>query len=480
MPNRRNISLLCALCAIFMILGLKNLFGWEPVGDRVVAQLAAERLPSAWRDKMRDSKELSTAFFDGVRCAAEGKPLDKLRETLDSIYGEPLDAGAIRSAGEFGSGSGRAIAFSILVTALRRGDDQTALFFFGVLTRSLIAETACDNDPVVRFAKEHSPLAPLLDPTWLTANPEALSIVRRRCDSLDLSEKEFVNANAMIVRLFLLQWTGRDATPFGRELLEAASEVEKNISGANERFTEVWADIVSFPVAETLKAFNAAEKIAATDEECRWYYLHGLYELEVNLRNERPLENDVFARPFVQRSGTPLAEYRVVYDGICRKTVGLFDADSRLRAVALAECLRVNHLSAALFDAREIFHDAPDPTTMKLLIVPAETVRDYYWFSGKNFVERLCDYAESGGKILWFGVVPEELASNANVLRIPTAEINLTWNGAAVTLDEKSATKFLAALEEMGANSAFVPRQIAPRPPERNGWNGQSELDFGF
>lgn len=492
MAPSRFLFCLTPLFAALALCSPSGLFGWEPAGDRVIGELILERLPDAWREKIRTNPELADRFFDGIAFSSEAGPLESVREKIGEPYFGAFVANGVTSAVQLDDGAPRCVVFQNLVEALRRGDERRALFFFGVLTRSIISETACDNDPVLRFVKYDSPapecrsLSRLLDPSILSADVDALGAVKARCDALDLSEKEFLNANAMNVRLFLLQWSGRDAAPFARALLDAALAVSRKSPDASRRYAEVWAEILAPPVAESLKAWNAAERIAPTDERAVWYYLHGLYELEINARNERPTANDVFAAPFVQAPETPLAEYRVVYDPIGRKTDGLFGADDKVRALAVAETLRESGRSAALYDARAIFRGELDPESMKLLIFPASELRDYYWLSAGELLAKTRAYAESGGKILWLGPLPESLANSANVLSVSSAEILPTavfdaQNGAVrIALDEKSAESLAVALETLGANEAFVPGQIAPPEPVKNSWDGRTALDFGF
>lgn len=488
MPRIGMFLFFCSIC----FFGAGDVSAWEPAGDRVIAELTAERLPVEWREKMRKEPELAEAFFDGVRFSSEAATLESRREIIGEPYFEAFVKNGVQSGAQFDDGVPRCVVFQNLIEALRRADDRRALFFFGALTHSIASESACGSDAVFRWiqhsadGEDAQKIRPYLEPAFLASDPDALGAVKARCGVLDLSEKEFVNANAILVRLFLWQWSGRDAAPFARELLDAALAVSQKKPGAEKRLAEVWAEILAPPIAESLKVWNAAEKIASSGELTVWYYLHGLYELEINARNERPITNDVFAAPLAQKPETPLAEYRVVYDPIGRKTDGLFGPDDKVRALAVAESLRENNRSAALFDVRAIFRGELDPESMKLLILPASELRDYYWLSAGKLIDRLREYAERGGKILWLGPIPGSLADSANIRSIPSAEILPTadFNAAGiavpVTLEKVSAETLWSAIEKLGANEAFVPGKVAPPEPVKKGWDGQTALDFGF
>lgn len=476
------------------------LSGWELGGHRLIGSLVAESLPSEWKEKFDLSPELRGRFFDGIDCAAESKPLEQERERIGECYFAPFESNGIVHSASFDDGAARCVVFENLVEAFRRGDDLQLFFFFGILTRSIAEESAADHDPIVRFIKYDPKMAsvfgdlrPCLDPAWLAETPEAFEKVKVHSRSLDLSEKEFINANALMVRLFLWQWTGRDTAASGRDLIWQAAAVARKEPSAVDRLARLWSETLGAAAAESLKAFNAAEKIASDQERAVWYYLHGLYELEINLRDERPIESDVFCVPFVQRPETPRAEYRVVYDSIARKSNGFFDSDSRLCALLVCEALARRGQSVALLDLRTVFSGEIDPACMKLLIVPADSVNDYRWLSARLFFDKLRSYADSGGKILWIGQsLPEALAPLASVhlfcpdglspirLEIDNRTDLPSCSGKLpIGWDDAGCDALFNAVSRVGGNHAY---RFGWEPPavEKKSWDGQTELDFGF
>jgi len=396
-----------------------------------------------WQRQLHEA--LPPAFMERIAPETETLAIRGWSKYIDSFEGFESEAALIGPEGlamlerygiarryDLHSERARAVAFLLLVEALRAERHDAALFWIASLGHSAADMPAGNHDPLLHLAT--------YDWRQVEIGLSGGASVREAVSALDLSHTarhpEGQAAFAAAVERLRLRDDGRDAR---RALLEIMRYGQEGAAYCAARGPGIWEAALAWsaddtpatraalfePIAElgawalvrVARDVEVALRLAQSDEalpEIDEALLARHAEEIADLLASRRLEDDLlFAgllRPLDPAEGE--APVGVVLEPAWRMNEGVTGFSDRTLATMLCRALDDAGRAYATLDLREILREGlPDPAAMPCLVLAARQVRSYHGYRREALEEALLRYREAGGAVVWIGGHHRPLAS---------------------------------------------------------------------
>ncbi len=406
-----------------------NLFAWGGSGHNTVGVEVAKHLPSPWREKLQGNSELFSRFLGYNLYPDSFKPLEP--ELWGEDFINVFEINKMKNHYDFHHSASRCVGFQVLVEAIRRNDVEKVFLILGCLSHVIADQSACNHYPYIHYAtytlgSKGLNVSPELiaDISWLDKQDFSHNIWEKRCAEINFTDTN-PSVSEMFERLMFIEWEATNYFRYGSTIVEASEDyVNKKDAAAGEKLAASLSELGAWAVEHTVKIFNAALRLAASGETVVWSgniedYNPSYTEKINNFILNRPISNDSFCVQALPK-GLQSDPVRVLYDPTGKWNNGLFKIDDRIIAVGIVNTLQKNSIDASIFDVREFNKfGIENPADIKLLIVPAQKVTDYFCMKRDELFSQLKKYQEVGGKVLWIGSMPSEIA--------PKISKNLTY-----------------------------------------------------
>lgn len=392
-------------------------FGWG-MGHDTVAQAVAARLPQPWCDRLQGESLQRFCADNHYPDSFEPFPVDRVGE-------EPLaylNAQGVTKRFDLHSDRGRAVAFCMLVRALKEEQPDRALLWLAAFAHSTADMVACNHEPVVHIAtygwSEKSwamtlpggqligKMTPCLDLGWVETEAWARTAWGERLGRMVLRDSGASQEEALL-EVMLYGIRGVDScAPYGRAVVEAsAGWTDTRDRVAGKRLAGVLSELGVWAVERCLRDFQAALRLAqagvtpdVTDAVMVRY--NGAVD---EFMRARPLSADSFVRGAIEppKGGQPYVG--VITEPTWRMNESMFGPSDRVLAVQVVNTLRKQGMKAVLIDTREFLDGKVDLKPVSALVVPAQKCQTYRVMKADVFASRLAKYLADGGKVLWIG-----------------------------------------------------------------------------
>lgn len=389
-------------------------FGWG-AGHDTVARAVADRLPEPWHSRLQGETLKRFCADSHYPDSFEPFPVERLGEAELAC----LASQGVAKRYDLHSDKGRALAFCMLVRALKDTQPDRALFWLSALSHSTADMAACNHDPVVHIAtygwcaaawamrlpggKPVSGVAPCLDLGWVEKEPWAKAVFEKRVDACGLKDKGEA-AEAALLEILLYGARGVEAcAPHGPLVLEAAAEwTDTGKRDAGTQLAEELSILGAWAVARTLRDFNAAVRLAhagAVPEVTAAVLARYEAEMDAFVRT-RPLSSDRFAQSALAPSQATGSSVGVLIEPCWRMNEGMFGFADRVLAVQIVNSLRYQGKRAELVDVRKFLESGADTP---VLVLPAQRCGSYRTLKADSLDKRLAGYLDAGGRVVWVG-----------------------------------------------------------------------------
>lgn len=391
-------------------------FGWGS-GHGTVARAVAARLPPPWGERVQGETLRRFCADNHWPDSFEPFPVERVGEEALAY----LTARKVTRRYDLHSDRGRAVAFCLLVRAIREEQPDRALLWLAALAHSTADMVACNHDPVVHVAtygwcspdwgmalpggKGFAEVTGCLDLGWLEKASWAKEAFERQVEEAALADAG-QGAEALLLEIMLYGAGGVETcAPHGPRVLSAAAEwVDTGRREAGERLAGELSALGAWAVARTLRDFAAAVRLAAAGAEPDvTEEVAARYEaaMEAFVRGRR-LEDDLFAREALAPLGVEGPRIGVLAEPCWRMNEGMFGFGDRVLAVQIVNTLRRQGRNAELVDVRRFLAEGAAEGTAAL-VVPAQRVASYRLMRADELERRLGTYLEGGGRVVWVG-----------------------------------------------------------------------------
>jgi len=408
--GKKRIGLGCG-CLLLPLLA----WGWGE-GHDTIGRAVATRLPAPWAEQLHDAA--LTRF-----CKDNHYPDDRTAFAANNRV-TPAEVAYLaqhkmKDSGAFHSDEGRAVAFCLMVHALRENRPESVLLWLASLAHSTADMAACNHDPIVHLATYA-----WSDPAWnlewakgVSAGlPLDLAWVERSADTKAVWDTRLArirggdsgkNAADAVLDVMLDGMRGVEiCAPHGVAILRnaAAWTAAKKKSDA-EALAADFSELGAWAVEKTLCDFRTAERLARqgdlpdVTDPVRERYTAAWNAFTVS----RKFGEDSFAKGLTEpvRPNDPYVG--VISEPTWRMETGLFGFNDRLLAAQSVAALRRKGTNAALIDVRALMAGQVSAAKVPVVVVFAQRVSAYYALDPRKLNGQLKAYRQSGGRIVWFG-----------------------------------------------------------------------------
>lgn len=293
---------------------------------------------------------------------------------------------------------GRAVAFCLLIEAIRAKNELQQLYWLGCLAHSTADMAACNHDPVVHLAtygwcrKE-----------WGMTTPSGRAYAEIARD-LDVGH----------VTHFTVSGSYEAAATPAEVLLQIMLDSAAGVEVCAQHGFAIWQHAFAWGDRKqgrealdrelsALGSWAVVRAVAYYRRACAFEQSNGVVELTPALLAAYEKQMDAFVQTrklaadrYTAVAGTGPATLGVVLEPCWRMNEGMFGFNDRVLAVQIAVALK-----AELIDVRNLSGD-----TLKhfsVVIVPAQRCANYRGLSTRALDAALAAYRAAGGKIIWIG-----------------------------------------------------------------------------
>ena len=395
-------------------------FAWGP-GHDTVARCILKKLPDEWRNKFKN--EWMETYLAASHLPDNGdllilRPADVewlqancgLKENAFNLHYAPCLLGEV----------------SLLVHAIRTGDDYSVFMYLASISHSLADPAACNHDPIIHSAtyiwgEEGFDILPNtgrplpVDFAFTEHDSDTKAVLERRLAELEVP-KTPDNTDEDDFFAKLLSWEYFASEPChmsSQKILENGSrwmmtgDVESKCAAA-----DALCNLGLWGVSRTLQVFAAACAFAAKGEveitPERIELLCAAAKINETVAAQRSMDGDSFARPYFADAGRPV-RFAILYDPTRQMSSSVFAVGGQTLGCQVVGTLkRISpDLNAGLRDVREFVQKGLNPSVTPYVMVFTH-VTAWRGFDVKAFHDRLKDYKQRGGKVVWVDGMPPE------------------------------------------------------------------------
>lgn len=415
MPSVRLFSL--ALATIGLLIVPRDAYSWGSGHDDIM-RAVIERLPAALRESFTPE-----IVKEAVQHSSHYP--DSFDPFLPEEIGEPgvakLAAAGMKVRYDLHSERGMAMAFVMLVEALREKNPAHTAHWIATLSHVIADMAACNHDPIVHTAtygwgdwnlklpggagfsslKSHLDLSgPARDPAGgSAAYQSAIESQRIYDDQRDA-------AKALIEVMLYGQEGAAYCSGRGVGILEGASGwVDRHDEAAREKLWKNMGELGAWAVVRTLRDVEVATRFAASTVKLEITpEIEAAYEEGVaRILRDRDLADEALFAPILHDLMPDQAPaIGIVLEPSWAMNGAMFGFSSRVLSVAIARTLKESGKSYATLDVRQVLSEGfPPPGRMRQLVLVASSFRGYHTLNSEVFDQKLSDYLGQGGSVLW-------------------------------------------------------------------------------
>ena len=411
LPLPLALGLCCALSAPARAWGAGHEDTQRELNARLPAPLRTALSPQTLELSMKDSH-----YPDSF------KPFEP--ERIGQAAFDKLEKLGIKRRYDLHSDKGRAIAFTMLVEALRENQPEHALFWIASLGHSAADMVASNHDPLVHVAtyswvwKEWEMKLPNGEPFSLVGGVLDLAPTARDAQGGKLFQQQ--------IQSTLIADDGRDADQalldimlYGQQgaaycasrglpiLTHAAAYFNSRDEAEKMAYQGLMAELGAWAVVRVNRDVAVAERLARGDApvEVTPAVMKAYDQAVEKITRERPLSDDAMYQPILRPlSANAQPAIGVVLEPTWRMNDGFIGYGERVLATSICRTLGESGRAYATVDVRDVLTQGlPSPQQMPVVVVAARVPRSYSWMKTDDLDKALQKYLDAGGKVVWIG-----------------------------------------------------------------------------
>lgn len=333
-----------------------------------------------------------------------------------------LVAAGITKRYDLHSERGMAMAFLMLVDALKQEDAAHTALWIAAYSHVVADMAACNHDPLVHTAtyqwadwklklpsseNDYSKLSPLLDLAGTAHDPEggevAFEEAIARLSLIDQGEKP----EELLLEIMLYGQTGADfCAPRGVRVLEGAvGWIDRQDPSAREMLWRNLGELGAWAVVRTLRDVAIARRYAKSDQN-----MDLTPELEAIHRENvtrflagRRIEDDALFAPLLREiDSTKGPVTGIVFEPCWAMNGAMLGFAARVPSAAIARHWQRTGKPYTALDLRRALDDGfPAPEIMPQLVIVAASFHSYQSLKSDALDHHLQAYLDAGGRVVW-------------------------------------------------------------------------------
>lgn len=388
-------------------------------GHNDVMREVIERLPADLRDSFTPEM-IKEAIHHQSHYPDNFDPF--LVEDVGDATVSLLAAAGVTRRYDLHSERGMAMAFLMLVEALKEEDAAHTALWISAYSHVIADMAACNHDPLVHTAtygwadwklklpggeNDYSKLRSLLDLAGAAHDPEggeaAFEEAIERLHLADTGQEP----GELLPEIMLYGQTGADfCAPRGVRALEgAAGWIDRQDAAAREMLWKNLGELGAWAVVRTLRDVEIARRYAQSDRQ-----IELTPEIEAAHRENvarflagRKIEDDALFAPLLRDVDPKKGPVTgIVFEPCWAMNGAVLGFASRVQSAAIARSWQQTGRPYATFDLREALADGfPAPEQMPQLVIVATSFHSYHSLKADALDRHLQTYLEAGGRVLW-------------------------------------------------------------------------------
>ena len=408
------------LVVILALLPVQKAGAWGSGHDDVMREVI-ERLPADLRDSF-SPEMIKEAIHHQSHYPDNFDPF--LAEDVGAATMERLAAAGVTKRYDLHSERGMAMAFIMLVDALKEGDAAHIALWISAYSHVIADMAACNHDPLVHTAtygwadwklklpgggNDFSKLRPLLDLGGSAHDPAggeaAFEEAIERLSLTDTGQKP----GDLLPEIMLYGQSGADfCSPRGVRVLEgAAGWIDRQDPSAREMLWKNLGELGAWAVVRTLRDVDIARRYAKSDQPIALTLeIEAVHSGNVaGFLAGRKIEDDALFAPLL----SDIASIKgpaigIVFEPCWAMNGAVLGFAARVQSAAIARNWQQKGKPYITIDIREALADGfPVPEQMPQLVIVATSFHSYHSFKADVFDRHLQDYLDAGGRVLWIG-----------------------------------------------------------------------------
>ncbi|MCC6240197.1 MAG: hypothetical protein IT448_07870 [Phycisphaerales bacterium] len=372
--------------------------------DRLPEEIASHLTPKLSRQAMSWSHYPDS--FDPLNADLMGEEAIKVLQDngIKNRYGLHFD-------------KGRAIAFTLLVQALRAKEYERAIFWICCLSHSTgdmgganhatLMHIAIYDWPKMTVLSDGQPVKfRSLDLSVLSKWPQAVQMLNQTVDDQRIAD-DGSSVDEVLTRIMMYgpeggRFIASKGVGLLRSSIEPAGQPSFDVS-----FSQRMSEFGAWGAVRVLRDVNAALRLAQSPEAVQYAdRINSEYQTrrQALTRSAKLSEDGVFNEVFQEQKETDGPKIGVLMEPLWRMNDAILGFDSRYISAAIGRTLnRENRPWIGVNVVEAAQHGLATPDQMPILIVVAERVASLDGLRSDVLNGQFKTYLDAGGKILWIG-----------------------------------------------------------------------------
>lgn len=384
------------------------------------------------------------------------------------------------------SDRGRALAFLLLVDALREGDPALISFWIAAYSHPVADVVASNHDPLVHTAtygwaewklplpgsrdRDFSDLRPLLDLAGSGHDPAGgKALFQAAIDRMMLKDEGETLATVLAEIMLYGQTGAAFCSSRGVGVLEGAARwIGEGDAAGRELLWENMGELGAWTVVRVLRDIAVAQRLAKSDQVMALTPgIEGAHTRNLaDFLSQRSLAQEALFAPLLREIDESSPSTGIVFEPCWAMNGAVLGFSSRLQSAAIARHWQQSGQPYATFDVRDLIRDGfPSPAQVPCFVIVATAFHNYHTLRAETFDEKLRAYLEAGGRVLWIagtGLPPEHSFGDFR------EAMHRTEAKATLPVPDDEFVGARVRLEE--AEDATAPAIIAHSPRTKAGW----------